>query len=113
MNSVYSRVWGKFILSYVEDLNSYKKKNQHEANIKVGGFVMYSGINKEMCPINVYQICRVIDVIKGRNGDQQTRSLKVQMLKGGKIKEFTRNVRRFCKLDLGTTYPPAINTLSS
>ena len=26
MKTLYSRVWGKFILSYVEDLNIYKKK---------------------------------------------------------------------------------------
>ena len=86
MKSVYSRVWGRFILSYVEDLNSYKRKNQIEAKVKVGDYVIYSGLNKEMSPINVYQICKVIEVIKGRNGDQQTRSLKVQMLKGAKLR---------------------------
>ena len=65
----------------------YKKKNQHKAKIKVRDFVIFLGPNKEMSPINVYQKCKVIEVIKGRNGDQQTQSLKVQMLKGGKIKE--------------------------
>ena len=113
MKSVYSRVWGKFILSYVEDLNLYKKKNQHEANIKVGYFVIYSGLNKEMSPIKVYQIGKVTEVIKGRNGYQRTRSIKVQMVKGGKIRKFRRNVRRFCRLELETTKPPAINTISS
>ena len=73
MKSVYSRIWGRFILIYVEDLNLYKKKNQHEANIKLGYFVLHSGLNKEMNAINVYQICKVIEVIHGRNGDQQTR----------------------------------------
>ena len=90
-----------------------QEKDQHEANIKVGDFVICSDLNKEMSPINVYQICKVTEVIKGRNGDQQTRSLKVQMVKGGKIKEFTRNVRRFCRLEQETTKPPAINTISS
>ena len=103
----------KFILSYLENLNLFKKKNQHAANIKVGEFFIYSGLNKEMSPINVYEICKVIGVIKGRNRDQQIRSLKVQMVKGGKIKEFTRNVRRFCLLELETTNPPALTTISS
>ena len=106
MKAVYSRVWGKFILSYVEDLNLYKKKNQQSRPIKVGDYVIYSGMNKEMSPINVYQICRVLQVIQGRDGDQQIRSLKVKMIKGGKFKEFTRNVRRFSLLELDETKPP-------
>ena len=60
----------------------YKRKNQQSADIKAGDFVIYSGLNKEISPINVYQICRVIETIKGRDGDQQIRSLKVQMIKG-------------------------------
>ena len=98
MKALYSRIWGKFILSYVENLNNYKRKNQSAPNIKVGDYVIYSGLNKEMSPINKFQICKVLDVLKGRNGDDVIRSLKVQMVKGGSIKEFTRNIRRFSLL---------------
>ena len=50
----------------MEDLSLYKKKNQPEANLKVGDFVIYSGLNKELSPINVCQISKVIEVIKGK-----------------------------------------------
>ena len=53
-----------------------------------------------MSPINQYQICNVLDVIKGRNGDDDVKSLKVKMIKGGTFKEFTRNIRRFSLLEL-------------
>ena len=100
MNAVYSRTWGKFILNYVENLNIYKTKYFTNRKIKEGDYVLYSGLNKEMSPINKFQICRVKQVILGRDGDNEARSLKVQMVKGGKIKEFTRNVRRFSLLEL-------------
>ena len=100
MKALYSRIWGKFILSYVENLNNYKRKNQTTPKIKIGDYVIYSGLNKEMSPINRFQICKVLKVLKGRNGDDEIRSLKVQMIKGGSIKEFTRNIRRFCLLEL-------------
>ena len=100
MKALYSRIWGKFILSYIENLNNYKRKNQSTPNIKVGDYVIYSGLNKEMSQINKFQICKVLEVLKGRNGDDEIRSLKVQMIKGGSIKEFTRNIRRFRLLEL-------------
>ena len=100
MKALYSRIWGKFILSYVENLNNYKRKNQTTPKIKIGDYVIYSGLNKEMSPINRFQICKVLKVLKGRNGDDEIRSLTVQMIKGGSIKEFTRNIRRFCLLEL-------------
>ena len=100
MKALYSRIWGKFILTYVENLNVYKKKNQSAPNIKIGDYVIYSGLNKEMSPINQYQICQVLNVIKGRNGDEDVRSLKVKMIKGGTFKEFTRNIIRFSFLEL-------------
>ena len=53
-----------------------------------------------MCPINKLQVCIVLEVLKGRNGDDEIRYLKVQMIKGGSIKEFTRNIKRFCLLEL-------------
>ena len=100
MKSVYTRVWGKFIMTYVEDLNIYKRRNQTASTIKIGDHVIYSGKNQEMSPLNVYQICKVEEVILGRNGDGQIRSLKVKMIKGGKIKTFTRDIRRFSLLEL-------------
>ena len=100
MKSVYTRVWGKFIMTYVEDLNIYKRRNQTASTIKIGDHVIYSGKNQEMSPLNVYQICKVEEVILGRNGDGQIRSLKVKMIKGGKIKTFTRDIRRFSVLEL-------------
>ena len=84
MKSLYSRIWGKFILTYVEDLNLYKKKNQSSRQIVVGDYVIYSGLNKELSPINVYQIGKVVKVIKGRDGDNEIRSLQVNIIKGGK-----------------------------
>ena len=36
MKALYSRIWKKFILSYVENLNNYKRKNQSAPNIKFG-----------------------------------------------------------------------------
>ena len=65
-----------------------------------GDYVLYSGVNKEMSPINSYNICKVLEVIKGRNGDNEARSLKVKLIKGGKEKIFTRNIRRFALLEL-------------
>ena len=53
-----------------------------------------------MSPINKFQICKVLEVLKSRNDDDEIQSLKVQMIKGGSIKEFTRNIRRFCLLEL-------------
>ena len=100
IKSVYSRVWGKFIMTYVEDLNICKRRNQTTSTIKIGDHVIYSGKNQEMSPLNVYQICKVEEVILGRNGDGQIRSLKVKMIKGGKIKTFTRDIRRFSVLEL-------------
>ena len=100
MKSVYTRVWGKFIMTYVEDLNIYKRRNQTASKIKIGDHVIYSGKNQEMSPLNVYQICKVEEVILGRNGDGQIRSLKVKMIKGGKFKTFTRDIRRFSLLEL-------------
>ena len=100
MNVVYSRTWGKFILTYVENLNIYKRKYFTNRKITEGDYVLYSGLNKEMAPINQYQICRVKQVIFGRDGDNEARSLKVDMIKGGKPKEFTRNVRRFSLLEI-------------
>ena len=94
-------------MSYVENLNVYKKKNQTANEIKPGDYVIYSAMNKEMNPINVYQICRVLQILKGRNGDGQIRSLRVKMIQGGKPKEFTRNIRRFSLLELnGDNEPP-------
>ena len=82
MKAMYSRIWGKFILSYVENFNNYKRTNQSAPNIKVGDYVIYGGLNKEMSPINKFQICKVLEVLKGRNGDDEIRSLKVQMING-------------------------------
>ena len=67
IKALYSRIWGKFILTYVENLNLYKNKNQSAPNIKIGEYVIHSGSNKEMSPINQYQIRQVLSVIKGRN----------------------------------------------
>ena len=100
MKALYSRIWGKFILSYVKNLNNYKRTNQSAPNIKVDDYVIYSCLNKEISPINKFQICKVLEVLKGRNGDDEIRSLKVQKIIGGSIKEFTRNIRRFCLLEL-------------
>ena len=101
-------------MTYVEQMNVYKKRNQTECNIKVGDYVIYSGMNKEMSPINIYQICKVTEVIRGRDGDGQIRSFKVKMIKGGKIKELTRNIRRFSLLELhGTEQLPSSSEPSS
>ena len=67
---MYSRILVKLILTYIENLNIYKKRNQSGANIKVGDFVIYSGLNKEMSQVITYKICRVVEVIRGRNGDE-------------------------------------------
>ena len=72
LTALYSRIWGKIILSYVKNLNNYKRKNQSARNIKVGDYVIYSGLNKEMSPINEFQICEVLEVIKGRNGKSKS-----------------------------------------
>ena len=53
-----------------------------------------------MSPINKFQICKVLEVLNGRNGDDEIQSLKFQMIKGGSIKELTRNIRRFRLLEL-------------
>ena len=68
---------GKIYTQLRRRLKRVQKKNQPDTNIKVGNFIKYSGLNKEMSPINIYQMCNVIEVIKRRNGDHQTRSLKV------------------------------------
>ena len=54
----------------------YKKKNQPAPNIKISDNVIYSVMNKEMSPINQCQICQLLDVFEGRNGDEDVRSLK-------------------------------------
>ena len=102
MKTVYSRVWEKFILSYVENLNIFKSKCNTKRDIKEGDLVIYSGLNKEMSPINSYQICQVIGITLGRDGDNQQRSLTVKLLKGNKRKDtvFTRNIRRFSLLEI-------------
>ena len=100
MKSVYSRIWAKFIMTNAENLNIYKKCNQKASTIKIGDHAIYSEKNQEMSLLNVYQICKVEEVILGRNRDGQIRSLKVRMMKGGKIKTFTRDIRRFCLLEL-------------
>ena len=100
MKQIQARIWSKFILSYVENLNLYKKKHAKSRQIVAGDYVLYSGINKKMSPINTYNICQVLDIIHGRNGDKEIRSLKVKLIHGGKEKIFTRNVRRFSLLEL-------------
>ena len=100
MKSVYQRVWQKFISTYVDSLNLYKKKNQESSIIKQGDLVIYSALNKEMSPVNVFQVCQVLEAIKGRDGE--IRSLRVKRIKGGQIKEFTRDIRRFALLEIST-----------
>merc|ERR1711873_123478 len=51
MKALNSRLWGKFILSYVENLNNYKRKNKTTPKIKRGDYVIYSGLNKKMSSI--------------------------------------------------------------
>ena len=80
MKSLYQRVWSKFISTYVDSLNLYKKKNQVSSIIKQGGFVIYSTLNKEMSPVNVFQVCQVLEAIKGRDG--QIRTMKVKRSRG-------------------------------
>ena len=84
MKSLYQRVWSKFISTYVDSLNLYKIKNQVSSIIKQGDFVIYSALNKEMSPVNVFQVCQVLEAIKGRDG--QIRTLKVKRIKGAKPK---------------------------
>ena len=67
-----------------------------------------------MSPINTYQVCRIKEIIYGRDGDNQPRSLKVDLIKGGKNKVFTRSIRRFSLLELDDlkttdTKPPGDN----
>ena len=100
MKAIHTRAWGKFILSYVENLNVFKKRYQKSILITKGDFVLYSGMNREMCPVNTYIICKVKEVIQGRDGDNEPRSLKVELIKGGKSKIFTRSIRRFSLLEL-------------
>ena len=55
MKSILTRCCSKFILSYVEGLNVFKKKYQKTREIKVGDYVLYSSINKESkTPMNSY-----------------------------------------------------------
>ena len=63
MKAVYSQTWGKFILTYIENMNIYKRKYCSKKKIEVGDYVLYSGLNKEMAPVNVYQICKVKQVV--------------------------------------------------
>ena len=53
-----------------------------------------------MGPINQYQISKALETIRCRKEDDDVRSLKVKMIKGGTFKEFTRNIRRFSLLEL-------------
>ena len=99
MKTILARCWSKFILSYVEGLNIYKKKHQKTRTIKEGDYVLYSSINKESkAPSNSYIICKVIETILGR--DSTVRSLKVKIVYGGQPKEMTRDIRRFSLLEI-------------
>ena len=109
MKTLYQRVWSRFISTYVDSLNLYKKKNQVNNIIKQGDFVIYSALNKEMSPVNVFQICKVLETIKGRDG--QIRSLRVKRIKEGKIREFTRNIRRFALLEIPKNSCETVPTL--
>ena len=100
MKAIHARAWGKFILNYVENLNLYKTKGPKAKEISLEDHVLYSGLNKEMAPVNTYQVCKVKEIIHGRDADNQPRSLKVELLKGGKPKIFTRNLRRFALLEV-------------
>ena len=99
MKSILARCWSKFILSYVEGLNVFKKKYQKTRELKVGDYVLYSSINKESkTPMNSYIICQVKETILGRDGT--IRSLKVEIVFGGQRKMLTRDVRRFSLLEI-------------
>ena len=99
MKSILARCWSRFILSYVEGLNVYKKKHQKTREIKVGDYVLYSSINKESkTPINSYIVCKVRETLLGRDG--AVRSLKVDVVFGGQPKELTRDIRRFSLLEI-------------
>ena len=98
MKSILARCWSKFILSYVEGLNVYKK-HQKTREIKVGDYVLYSSINKESkTPINSYIVCKVKETLLGRDG--AVRSLKVDVVFGGQPKELTRDIRRCSLLEI-------------
>ena len=100
MKTLNSRVWSKFILTYVEGLNCYKKRYAQANDIKEGDYVLYSGYNRELSPINTYMICKVLEAKRGRDGDSVIRSLKVKLVKGGKPRVFVRPIRRFSLLEL-------------
>ena len=100
MKTLNSRVWSKFILTYVEGLNCYKKKYAKARDIKEGDYVLYFGYNRELSPIDTYMICKVLEPKRGRDGDTEIRSLKVKLIKGGKPAVFVRPIRRFSLLEL-------------
>ena len=107
MKAIHTRAWGKFILTYVENLNVFKKKFKKQRKVQIGDYVLYSGLNKEMCPVNTYQVCKIKEIISGRHKeDNEPRSLKVELIKGGKSKIFTRSIRRFALLELDDLKTP-------
>ena len=99
MKSILARLWSKFILSYVEGLNFYKKKYQKTRGIKVGEYLLYSSINKESkTPINSYIVCKVRETLLGRDG--AVRSLEVDVVFGWQPKELTSDIKRFSLLEI-------------
>ena len=45
-----------------------------------------------MNPMSIYQIGKVVKVVRGRDGDHEIRSLQVQLIKGRKLKTIKRNI---------------------
>lgn len=75
------------------------EKNPKTREIKVGDYVLYSSVNKEsMTPINSYVVCKIKETLLGRDGT--VRSLKVNIVFGGKSKEFTRDIQRFSLFEI-------------
>ena len=82
MKSILTRCRSKFILSYIEGFNVYKKKYQKTRIIEAGDYVLYSSVNKEsMTPINSYIVFKSKETLLGRDGT--IRSLKLNIAFGG------------------------------
>ena len=76
----------------------HARRNMRNLGKFKGDYVLYSSIDQEMMPINQYMTWKVKDLYFRRNGD--VRSLKVNLVYGGKQREFIRDIRRFSLFEI-------------
>ena len=94
---LFSKVWSKFQIEYVNSLNKYRQKYEPTKQIQVGDIVLYSQ-ESERAIHGEYVLCKVIDITQ--NLDKSPRNLKVQYLKNSKKSQMSRPLRNFCLLEI-------------